>query len=169
VTAFEAMNASALRFPSRTIPYFIFILYLMCTIGEILNIQWTDNHLQSLYGGVANSTTSQFPHNPRSVNMIINISYKAGYRGFTSFLNSCFIFSVLSASNTALYVSSRTIYGIVREMPDTNSLNRKIRWISRVPPNTGVPAAAIAVSAISFVWLPFLQLKRGYALQTVSC
>ena len=100
--------------------------------------------------------------------MIINAAYHAGYRDLAGFLNGCIIFSVLSASNTSLYVSSRTLYGMVREMPNSNWLYNKIRWMAKVPKRTGVPAVAILVSAVSFYWLPFLQLKKGYALQDVS-
>ena len=121
-----------------------------------------------IYGGVGNGTTAEIPSNPPSVNMIINAAYHAGYRDLAGFLNGCFIFSVLSASNTSLYVSSRTLYGMVREMPNSNWLYNKIRWMAKVPKRTGVPAVAILVSAVSFYWLPFLQLKKGYALQDVS-
>jgi hypothetical protein len=37
-----------------------------------------------------------------------------------------------------------------------------------VVPKTGVPARALIVSAVAFLWLPFLSLKGGYAVQYVS-
>jgi yeast amino acid transporter len=166
VTAFEARNDTAVRWPSRTIVYVVFILYILCTIGESLNVQWQNSHLPYIYGGVGNSTTASSPTNPASANMVINAVYAQGYKGLAGFLNGCLIFSVVSASNTSLYVSSRTLYGMIREMPDTNWFYNKIRWISKVP-RTGVPAVAILISAVAFYWLPFLQLKEGYALQDV--
>jgi amino acid transporter len=67
-----------------------------------------------------------------------------------------------------LYVSSRTLYGLTREIPDTNWFGRKLHGLSIVVRQTGVPAAALVFSAVSFFWLPFMQLKAGYAIQDVS-
>lgn len=164
MTAFEARDASALRWPSRWIAYVVFLLYLLCTIGEALNVAWSDPHLPPIYGDpVAKNSTMTM--NPPTSNVVIFTTFLAGYQSLAGFLNGCLIFSVLSASNTSLYVSSRTLYGITREMPGTNWLNRQIKLLSLVAPRTGVPAAALLFSAVSFFWLPFLQLKSGYALQ----
>jgi amino acid transporter len=164
VTAFEARDASALRWPSRWIAYVIFLLYLLCTIGDALNVTWSDPHLPPIYGDpVAKHSTM----NPPTSSVTIFTTFLAGYQSLAGFLNGCLIFSILSASNTALYISSRTLYGITRDMPDTNWLNKQIRRLSLVVPRTGVPAAALLFSAISFFWLPFLQLKGGYALEDV--
>jgi amino acid transporter len=164
VTAFEARDASALRWPSRWIAYVVFLLYFLCTIGEALNVKWSDPHLPLIYGDpVAKNSTMNM--NPPTTSVIIFTTFLAGYQSLAGFLNGCLIFSNLSAANTSLYVSSRTLYGITREMPDTNWLNKQIRRLSLVVPRTGVPAAALLFSAVSFFWLPFLQLKGGYALQ----
>ncbi|KAN0066848.1 Amino acid permease/ SLC12A domain containing protein [Elaphomyces granulatus] len=150
VTAFEARDASALRWPSRWIAY------------VALNVAWSDPHLPLIYDDlVARNSTM----NPPTSRVIIFTTFLAGYQSLAGFLNGCLIFSVLSASNTSLYVSSRTLYGITREMPDTNWLNKQIRRLSLVVPRTGVPAAALLFSAVSFFWLPFLRLKGGYALE----
>ena len=163
VTAFEARDASALRWPSRSIAYVVFVLYLLCTIGEALNVAWNDTHLPAIYDGPPTQTAT----NPPTTVIIIVTAFRAGYRSLAGVLNGCLIFSVLSASNTSLYVSSRTLYGITREMPDTNWFNKQIRQLSLVVRGTGVPAAALLFSAVSFFWLPFLQLRGGYALQNV--
>ena len=168
VTAYEARDASSLRWPSRYIPLVVFLLYILCTISEILNVSWENRHLAYIYGGIGDSTTSAMADHPSSVNMAIIAVYEGGYKKLAGFLNGCLIFSVLSASNTSLYVSSRTLYGMVRVLPDTNWTYQKIRWLSLVTKRTGVPAPALLVSAVSFFWLPFLQLKQGYALQHVS-
>lgn len=161
MTAFEARDASALRWPSRWIAYVVFLLYLLCTIGEALNVAWSDPHLPVIYSDpVAKNSTM----NPPTSIVTIFTTFLAGYQSLAGFLNGCLIFSVPSISNTSLYVSSRTLYGIT---PDTNWLNKQIRRLRLVVPRTGVPAAALLFSAASFFWLPFLQLKGGYALQDV--
>jgi yeast amino acid transporter len=166
VTAFEAKYSSSLKWPSRIIAYAVFVLYFLCTIGEALTVDWRSNHLPLVYGGHGgNSTTALGP--PNSNSLAVNAAWAAGHHKLAGFLNGCLIFSVLSASNTSLYVSSRTLYGMAREIPDTNWVGRRLGSLSAVFRETGVPAAALFFSAVSFFWLPFLQLKAGYAIPEV--
>jgi amino acid transporter len=168
VTAFEAKNSTSLRWPSRIIAYAIFILYFLCTIGETLTVGWRDTHLPQIYQGLANSTNggglgTMTP--PNSTSLVVNAAWAAGHHNIASLLNGCLVFSVLSASNTSLYVSSRTLYGLTHDVPDTNWFGKRINKLSLVVRQTGVPAPALLFSAVSFFWLPFLQLKAGYAIQ----
>lgn len=166
VTAFEARRARDLRLPSQIMPYVVLGLYLLIGIGEALNVKWSDPHLPRIYGGldpVTRQTTS-----PGSSSMVIIATYHAGYQKLAGFLNGCLIFSVLSASNTSLYVSSRTLHGLATQIPETNIIGRKLQWLKVVPWRSGVPAWALVASALAFCWLPFLQLKRGYPVQDLQ-
>ena len=167
VTAFEAKYSTSLKWPSRITAYVVFVLYFICTLAEILTVRWTDEHLPPIYSGVGNSNSTVPPEHPNSYNLAVVATFAAGWKPMAGILNGCFIFSVLSASNTSLYVSSRTLYGLAREIPDTNWVGRRLNKLSGVVRQTGVPAAALLFSAISFFWLPFLQLKAGYAIQDV--
>jgi yeast amino acid transporter len=171
VTAFEAKYSTSLTWPSRLIAYAVCLLYLLCTIGETLTVRWTAPYLPTMYGGIGNSSTpvDKPTTPPKSASFVINATLSAGYYDLASFLNGCLIFSVLSASNTCLYVASRTLYGMTREIPDTNWVGKRLNRLSLVVRQTGVPAAALLFSSISFFWLPFLQLQRGYAIQDVRC
>jgi yeast amino acid transporter len=166
ITAFEANDASAVRWPSRYTPFTIFCLYFLCTLGEILNVKWNDSDLPSTYAANQNGIS---PTDPPSDSMVIIAVWKAGYQAMAGFLNGAFIFSRLSACNTSLYVCSRTLYGIAQQMQDTSEANwfqRLIGRASRVGV-TGVPGRAILVSVISFCWLPFVQFGGGLAHQDV--
>jgi amino acid transporter len=163
VTAYEAQFSTSLKFPSRIIAYVVFIFYLMCTIGEALTARWTAPFLPPIFG--VSGTNSTTP--PKSSNWVVNVALSTGHHRLAGLLNGCFIFSVLSTSNTALYVSSRTLYGIVNEVPPTSWLGRIMMRLSIVVRQTGVPAPALLFSTLSFLWLPFLQLKSGYALEDV--
>jgi len=167
VTAFEARTSRGLRWPSQFIPYAVVALYLFCTISEAINIKWTNNHLPTIYGGVGNSSTTSLPDNPRTTSMTVNAAYNAGYKTIAGFINGCLIFSAISQSNTSLYVSSRTLYGISREMPDTNWFLRKLKFLSLVERHTGVPMWSLVVSYLAFIWLPFLNLVKGYSIQNL--
>lgn len=163
VTAYEAQYSTSLKIPSRIIAYAIFIFYFMCTIGEALTARWTAPYLPPIFGVPGTNSTIT----PRSSNWVVNVTLSAGYNNLAGFLNGCFIFSVLSTSNTALYISSRTLYGIVSEVPNTSKIGRILNRLSLVVRQTGVPAAALFFSAVSFFWVPFLHLKRGYAIEDV--
>ena len=165
VTAFEASTSKAIRFPSQTIAYFILVIYILVTIGEVLLVRASDPRLPLNAGdGTRDKSAAPYPHS--SAYAILGV-WDWGSSNLAGFLNACLIFSVLSASNSLLYMASRTLYGMTRELPTTNAFGRAFRKLSYVVPRTGVPAAALCVSAISFIWLPFLQLQGGYAIQKV--
>jgi L-asparagine transporter-like permease len=165
VTAFEAQYSTSLKIPSKIIAYAVFIFYFMCTIGEALTARWTSPYLPPIFGVDGTNSTSS----PRSSNWVVNVTLSAGYNRLAGFLNGCFIFSVLSTSNTALYICSRTLYGIGMEIPATNVLGKALSSLSLVVRQSGVPAAALCFSAVALLWLPFLHLKRGYAIEDVCC
>jgi amino acid transporter len=77
------------------------------------------------------------------------------------------IFSVLSASNTSLYVASRTLYGLAVNVPETNAIGRQLHKIGHVMDN-GIPPWSIVLSALSFLWLPFVVTKGGYTISNVG-
>lgn len=167
VTAYEAKYSTSVRWASTLTCYTIFFLYMLCTIDEALAVSCTDPYLPDISGGASNSTSSSSNSPPKSVSFAINATLAAGYYDLAGFLNGCFIFSVLSTSNSTLYVASRTLYGLARQIPDSNWIGKKVNRLSLVVRQTGVPAAALFFSAVSFIWLPFLHLNRGYALEEV--
>ena len=52
ISAFEARDLTSLRRLSISIAYAVFVLYLPCVIGEILDVSWLDGDLPAIYGGV---------------------------------------------------------------------------------------------------------------------
>jgi amino acid transporter len=83
------------------------------------------------------------------------------------FLNGCLILAILSAANTALYVASRTLFGLTQEI-DPNS--RWWGWVSKFSTTTHnrrVPAFALVASVLIFCWVPFLHLTKSYSYQYV--
>jgi yeast amino acid transporter len=170
LTAFEARDAKNLRWPSRTVPYVVVILYFMCAIGEALNVHWNDDRLPVIYNGVGNSTQQTVaPSKPPSDSVVILAIWDAGHSTIAAFINGCLIFSALSAGNTALYVASRTLFGWTKELEVSTRQNwfvNRIKFMAKTYHT--VPAPAIGITAISFFWMPYLQLAKGYPVQEVS-
>jgi amino acid transporter len=122
-----------------------------------------------IYSGIGNGTTDTTDlENPTSSNLTIIALWAQGQKGLAGFLNGAMIFSVISSANTSLYIASRTLYGIARDVPPTNWLGKFLHSFSVLVPKTGVPARALIFSAVAFSWLPFLSLSSGYAVQHVS-
>lgn len=170
MTAFEAKDSRSLRLPSIIIAPLVFILYFLCLLGQVLNVRWNDPRLPQIYGGFANPKAhgDASQNTPRSSAMIVLATWDYIGPALAGFLNACLIFSVLSAANTSVYVASRTMYGMARDIPDTNKAGYYAHKLSLVVPKTGVPAAGLVFSAVAFFWLPFLQLKSGYAIDAVG-
>ena len=162
ITAFEARDLRSLRIPSQAIAYFVVGIYLLLAIGEFLNVEWVGTPLPEIYG--INGTSVE---TSRSNAVFVIAAAAAGYKRMPGLLNGFMIFSALSASNSSLYVASRALYGMTRTISPWGWASF-LKKLGRVWYKTGVPMWALSASFIAFLWLPFLQLKRGYAIADVS-
>ena len=166
VTAFEARNPKALRFPAKWIAYICFFLEFFLVLGEVLTVHWKDPALHQLDQRDGTADQSQDGY----VAIFVLAPLNARIQTLPGFLSGCVIFCVLSCANTALYVASRTLFGLTREIPSNHDF-WLMRWLSRLgttTPRTFVPGWALVVSVLVFCWLPFLHFKHGYSTQYVS-
>jgi amino acid transporter len=168
VTAFETKYSHALRRPSQSIAYIVFALYFVYTLGQVLNVKWNNDHLPLNYSRVGSPYYTSDLHDPPSTDLLIIAAWQAGYSHIAGFLNGCLIFSLFFSSTTCLYVASRTLYGLSRDIPQTSYAGRLFGKLGLVIPRSGIPAAALLFSGIVFVWIPFLQLGAGSAGRDVS-
>lgn len=132
-------------------------------LGEVLNLEWTDPLLPQLL------RQSDILGQGNSYAIFVLAMLKARIPVLPGFLTGCIIFSILSAANTALYVASRTLFGLARKIEPTHDL-WLMRWLSKLgttTPNTHIPAWSLVVSLVSFCWLPLLHQRYGYTVQQV--
>ena len=169
VTAFEARNPRALRFPAKWIAYVVFVLEFLFILGEVLAVGWEDPDLSPLEErGLAQIIKRYIEQDTKPY--FVLAAFEAGTKSLPGFLSGCVIFCVLSSANTALYVASRTLFGLTREIQPNHDLFL-MRWLARlgtVTPRTHVPAWALLVSVLSFCWLPLLYSKYKDHYQVVS-
>src|SRR6266480_1577004 len=114
ITAFEARSPKALKWPSRIIAYVITLLMVFDSIGALLNINWTDTRLLQIGIETGNGTAAADGKPPQSSNMAVIAIWDAGFKSLAGFINGCIVFSLVSVSNTSMYVASRTLYGMTR-------------------------------------------------------
>lgn len=154
MAAFEARDARALRWPSKWTVYAVAFFYIMCSVGEALTVSHDDAHLRSTDDSICTGQSSP----PFSASMIVIAAWNAGHKTLAGFLNGCLMFSVVSAANTSLYASSRSMYGLAQLINTPNWIQRKLEWVGHVDSKTGVPVGALLLSTLAFCWIPFLQL-----------
>lgn len=164
-TAFEAADRNALRIPSRYVAYLITLLYFLSALGEAHSVWWKNPCLPD----VRRRSNDQKNYLPESHSVIVLAAQAEDQEKWAAFFTGCMIFFCLSAANTALYIASRTLYGLTRSI---GIRERKwyLKWLSimgTTTPISRVPGWALLVSAVAFCWLPFLHLGQGFSSQDV--
>ncbi|KAL7627291.1 hypothetical protein AAE478_001480 [Parahypoxylon ruwenzoriense] len=156
LAAFEARPPNGIGWPSRTIHWATFVLYLLCTIGIIVTVDWGDPLLPYPYGAVIKDYTSPTLDSlPDTENAVVIAMWRYGHG--SGVFNALLIFGVISAANTSLYIASRTLYGLTYRIRGRNILSKQLKKASIMWEFTGVPAMAIFWSVMSFYWLPWLS------------
>jgi len=131
VTVGEAQN------PRKTIPraikltfYRILFFYCLAVFFLGMLVPYDDNLL-----AFANKATAKASASPFVVAIRI-----AGIRQLPGILNACILLFTFSASNSDLYIASRTIYGLAEQ----GHAPRIFSWTDK----RGVPVPALAISAL---------------------
>jgi yeast amino acid transporter len=76
-------------------------------------------------------------------------------------LNAFILFTALTCANTNLYIASRTLFGITRNIRSDESMPAALAWFG-VTNRDRVPLRAMVITAIAFSWVPFLQGTKGF-------
>jgi amino acid transporter len=148
--------------------------------GFIANVEWFNQNLPTLlsqplvntslpnmnlgHTPVFNKTGLPISAAPVIAAWQVNASTVAGL--LTGFL----IYSGLSAANVALYVSSRTLYGLTRHLDrdDRRWYVRMFAKLNFITHRTKVPIYSVLLSVIVFSsWLPFVNFSTGFTQEEV--
>ncbi|TGJ79230.1 hypothetical protein E0Z10_g9539 [Xylaria hypoxylon] len=78
-----------------------------------------------------------------------------------SVFNFFLVFTALSAALTNLYVASRALYGLATQLRRSEAKFLAIISFFGETNERGVPVRSVVLSALAFIWIPFLQLQ-GY-------
>ncbi|EKG21689.1 Amino acid/polyamine transporter I [Macrophomina phaseolina MS6] len=169
MTAFEAKNTAELKMPARNISFIVLSVYMVSIVSMLLNVSWTDPLLMIYYGQwtFGDSPTHCPANSPRAENgmrddvthlvpVIALDRHDIPYLG--GVINACLLYSAFSAANSALFVASRTLYGLGSSI-QRDEKSPILRWLSTLAnvDSNGVPQRAIFGSMI-FGWIPFLSL-----------
>ncbi|KAI1092772.1 amino acid permease/ SLC12A domain-containing protein [Rostrohypoxylon terebratum] len=142
------------RFSAKWVSVYACVGYTLSGILVSLSVDVTDKSLPRVDWVTQTNTTVTSP--------FVIAAELAGAPGVADAFNAFLIFTALSCANTNLFIASRMLFGLVNQVeggPDEHWYLNVLAWLGRTN-SYRVPIRAVAVSAISFMWLPFLQLAR---------
>ncbi|MCJ1469251.1 hypothetical protein MMC07_007884 [Pseudocyphellaria aurata] len=191
MTAFEAQNPTELKYPAKNMAWTITVIYMLTTLVFVLNVGWNDPSLPKFYNqGLADLTgdvisptvVTRTMHESRgntavalnalrthSAPVIAAIRAQIGI--LPGIITACFIYSALSAANTALYVASRALFGLTRDIQIERGSGRIIRAIAKmatVESRTQSPWWALLCSVLVLFWLPFVHISGNYTKEELQ-
>jgi amino acid permease len=183
VTSFEAANPAKLRWPTKNIAYVITLIYGLIVGALAANVEWFDSNLPQNYSqDLVNVTTAGLDilgHSPLAnqtwargttfAPVIAVLEAGASYKPVASVLLGLLLYSALSCANVNLYVASRALYGLTRDLAldGDNVFERLFAHLNQITPTYRVPLWSIILSLILCAsWLPFVKL--GLNQQDVS-
>lgn len=171
---------------SSSVHWILFLLYFFYNLAIALTVPWDYLDVPSVFSNSTTSTTIDFGNSTcgqtsmailvpfcnntlSSTQQSLNPSYNPK---FASFINACLLYTVLSCGNTALYMSSRTLYGLVTADQLRNHANGKVKFVAAklgtLLTGSGVPMYAVTASVLIFCWLPFMSFKDNEQWITVA-
>jgi yeast amino acid transporter len=179
VTAFEAKNPADLRWPAKNIAYIILIIYGITIGGICANVEWFDRNLLEFYSqplistiGASNSTLGHYPIIDQTkallgtsfAPVIATLEAGAAYAPVANILLAFLVYSALSCANANLYVASRTLYGLTRDLnlKSDNWFESLFAHMNFLTVGWRVPLWSIIASIVLVAsWLPFVKLGLG--------
>jgi amino acid transporter len=118
------------------------------------------------------SSQSATTNNSTTSSAFVAIAQEAtGLPKLPDAFNFFLVFTALTCADTNLYVASRSLFGLTSRLDDgggqrgqRNPLRHVVMgalaWLGRTDSH-GVPRRSVIVSALAFIWVPFLQLAPG--------
>jgi amino acid transporter len=173
VAAYEAQSRLDIGWPTLWTHWIVFFLYFFMALGAALTVSWNNRSLPPIFGGSpsvqprGNDTAYPVDSNPPNTTSAAILALHAFSPGLAGVVNGFFIFSVVSAANTALYYSSRTLWGLTHNLKDDQGFSKWFGKLSVLMDN-GAPGRAVIISVVTFCWLPFLQLGRSLSIDHVG-
>jgi amino acid transporter len=154
------------KFSAIWIPFFAGVVYVLAGTLVTLNISWDDKRLPRM-SWVTGPETDGNPGVGSTASAFVLVAEDSGVPGLASAMNLFLMFTALTCANTNLYVASRTLFALTRNIesgPNTPWYDKILAYFGRTN-NKKVPLAAILASCI-FAWIPFLYLATEHGPNT---
>ncbi|XWW93005.1 hypothetical protein V2A60_000933 [Cordyceps javanica] len=166
----ELLIGQTVRFSSVYIPVLATIAYVLAGVLASFNIRRDDCRLPRLSWVDSKECNSTSPSNNHTTygtgsttSAFVAIAIEAGLPPLDHVFNVFLVFTALTCAGTNLYVASRALFGLTARLDDSPGqplLLRFLAWFGKTNRHR-VPMRAMIFSALSFCWVPFLQLHKN--------
>lgn len=156
--------------PAALVPIIATLLYTFGAYFVTANVAWNDGRLPNLSG----TSPSPAVEGGGSIFLIAAGDWSPGLE---KSLNAFIIVNVASTSSTALYIASRSLFGLAlvlsghfegtADIPNRSPLEKGFCWLVRKN-RFHVPQRAVLVSGLWTVCIPFFRYIWPGAIQQVS-
>jgi yeast amino acid transporter len=138
-------------------------MYFLVTLAIVVSVSWQNPYLPPIFGNTVqgrdlsgyNKTSGLAPNRTTSPTILAIGGLNSDLAGF---VNACLVFSVLSAGNSSIYYSSRTLWGLTYNLQGQNHVSRWFKRLSPLMASSGAPIRTIFFTFGIFFWIPYLQL-----------
>jgi len=154
----ETKSVGEVSKAARWVHWTVYLLYVLTTFAIVLTVPWTDPQLPPIYGTRDVITATPLDIRPPSTTIVTVLAIYRSNVTFAALVNGCLIFSVISTAHTAICYASRTLFALASRTSGQDRITRHIRNWGSYLNATGLPAKAVFVSVVAFLWLQFLEL-----------
>lgn len=154
----QTVPTTRLKRPATKLPLVVGFIYIAAAVMIGLAVEPSSTSLPSQ--GWINSTAPS--NSTKSDSAFVQVATRANIRGVPSVITGFIVFTAITAANTALYVASRTLFGLARESDS---------WFKYFGVTDGthrVPLRALWASVIFFPIGYFCYLRSPGEINTVS-
>lgn len=162
MTAFEAKNPKDMEFPAKK----FFNQGLADLTGGAISPKIITRNVDDSGGNMPLGLQVLRTHSAPIIALI-----RTQVNVLPGIVTACFIYSALSAANTALYVASRALFGLtrgIRTEPGSGLIIRAIAKMATVESRTESPWWALLFSGLILFWLPFVHISGSYSKEEVD-
>ncbi|KAF6822269.1 hypothetical protein CPLU01_12129 [Colletotrichum plurivorum] len=162
-------TGNAVKFAAGFAPVAIAFAYISSGLLVSIDLQRTDCDLPQLSwinrtecpvtNGTALNETASDSKNSTSSPFVL-VAKRSHIKGLDDAFNAFIVFTALTSANTSLYVASRTLFGLTRNVHGPGIILESLSWFGKTDRNR-VPLRAMLLSAVAFCWVPFLQEQEG--------
>jgi len=150
----QPLSTNTIKFTAGKVPILVAFVYTLSGVIVSLGLHQGHDDLQTL-------SWINYKHRDRPVSPFIIVARDSKIPGLDHVFNAFILFTALTCANTNLYVASRTLYGMAKNVHDTNLFLNFFASFKQTDENF-VPFRAVVASAVLFIWLPFLRIPDDF-------
>lgn len=160
----------SVKFSAIWVPIIAGIIYVLGALLISFDLDPNDSSLPRASWLGSSNTFNSTEYNSTEYNsteysaFVISAKRSAisGHQGLADFINVCLLFTQLTAANTTLYVASRTLFSLTKDIhahEGSPQITKILAFFGKTN-RRKVPMRALGASCV-FCWVPFLYLKDG--------